>query len=86
MVANAQVKFASLAFRLFRNMYLAGMLPRRFIAPPLLVLTVLKGTIIFGGGPVSSLILHSFIGISYQWLHLIISTLFWIVINIPSFP
>ena len=56
MVANAEVKFASLAFRLFRNMYLAGTL--HFIAPQLLVLTLIKGTIIFGGGPVSSLILH----------------------------
>ena len=62
MVADAQVKLVSLAFSLFRNMYLAG--TWHFISPQLLVLTLSKGTIIFGGGPVSSLILHSFISTS----------------------
>jgi hypothetical protein len=61
MVANALVKSASLEFKLFRNMYLAGTL--HFIAPQLLVLTLIKGTIIFGGGPVSSLILYTHLSV-----------------------
>ena len=82
MVANAQVKFASLGFRLFRNMYLAGTC--HFIAPQLLILTLIKGTIIFGGGPVS--FIYSFISDSYQQFHLILSILFWIAIYVASFP
>jgi hypothetical protein len=73
MVANAEVKFSPLAFKLFRNMYLAGTL--HFIVPQLLVLTlIIKGTIIFGGGPVSSLVI-------YRRLHLILTTFMFRVLH-----